>query len=236
MIKRILVVGASGDVGQGIVEAAANKGWTISAAGRDLRKLNIVASRFADGQVQAIRGSLASPGEADQLINEAKAGLGQIDAVVVSVNAPNVSRALVDWDTEDLISVFRSNLFTHFHSAKAVLTLLPPDAMLLGIGGGTADFVRADRAQISMAQAALRMMYRGLAKENPGRLIRQLQIAAMVNGESTRAQADESWLKDTEIGRYACAAIERPAEFSGPVIVLKSREQIAESNPVLTSS
>jgi NAD(P)-dependent dehydrogenase (short-subunit alcohol dehydrogenase family) len=161
MNKRILVVGASGDVGQGIVEAAVNQGWTVAAAGRDLSKLNSVSSRFADGQVRAIKGSLASPDEAYQLINEAKAGLGQLDAVVVSVNAPNVSRALVDWDTEDLISVFHSNLFTHFHSAKAALTMLPKGAMLLGIGGGTADFVRADRAQISMAQAALRMMYRG---------------------------------------------------------------------------
>jgi NAD(P)-dependent dehydrogenase (short-subunit alcohol dehydrogenase family) len=234
MNKHILVVGASGDVGQGIVEAAVNQGWTVAAGGRDLSKLNSVSSRFADGQVRAIKGSLASPDEACRLINEAKADLGQLDAVVVSVNAPNVSRALVDWDIEDLISVFHSNLFTHFHSAKAVLTRLPKDTMLLGIGGGTADFVRADRAQISMAQAALRVMYRGLAKENPGRLIRQLQIVAMVNGESTRAQADASWLKDIEVGRHACAIIERPAEFSGPIVVLNSREQIGKTNPMPT--
>jgi hypothetical protein len=65
-------------------------------------------------------------------------------------------------------------------------------------------------------------------------LIRQLQIVAMVNGERTRAQADVSWLKDIEIGRHACAIIERPVEFSGPIVVLSSREQIGESKPVPT--
>ena len=142
------------------------------------------------------------------------------------MNAPNDSRALLDWDGDGLEALFRSNLFTHFHGAKAAMARLRAGGVLLGVGGGTADFVRAGRAHISMAQAALRMMYRGLAKENRDAVIRQLQIVSMVNGESTRDIAEDAWLTDDEIGRHACAIMASPGEFPGPIVSLKSRAQI----------
>lgn len=228
MTKRIMVIGAYGDVGQGLVEAAVSRGWSVAASGRDSAKLEKIVARHPAGAVKAVAGSLADADQSTRLVEHARDILGGIDAVIVSVNAPNVSRRLLDWDTSDLENVLRGNLLTHFNAAKAALPLLAPDGVLMGIGGGTADFVRAERAQISIAQAGLRMMYRGLAKENRTPLIRQLQIVSMVNGESTRAEAEESWLTDVEIGHHACAIIDCPSNYPGPIVILKSRAQVGQ--------
>lgn len=228
---KVLVIGASGDVGQGLVQAAVERGWSVAAAGRDVGRLQRVADAYPAAEVRPVVGSVADPATAIALLEAAKTKLGGLDAVVVSVNAPNDVRSLADWTPDGLLGVLAGNVVTHFNALIAALGALGPKGVFIGIGGGTADFVRAGTVHISMAQAALRMMYRGVAKEQPDRLVRELQIVAMVDGESTRHKADDTWLKAEEIGRHACAIIERPAEFSGPVVVLRRQDPIGTPPP-----
>ena len=44
----------------------------------------------------------------------------------------------------------------------------------------TADFIFPQMAHVSMTQAAVRMLYRGLAKERTGAQLRELMIVSMV--------------------------------------------------------
>jgi hypothetical protein len=82
-------------------------------------------------------------------------------------------------------------------------------------------------AHVSMSQAAQRMLYRGLGRERrEGAEIRELMIVSMVNGESSRQHAKPEWLSDIEIGRHVCAILDAPASFPGPILQLKSREQV----------
>jgi hypothetical protein len=96
------------------------------------------------------------------------------------------------------------------------------------MGGGMADWVPPHGTHQSIVQAGLRNFYRGLAKEFRDRTIRQMQIVSMVNSASKREVAQDSWLTDLECGEHACAIIERPAEFMGPVVVLKERERVGK--------
>jgi NAD(P)-dependent dehydrogenase (short-subunit alcohol dehydrogenase family) len=224
MAKKLLVIGAAGDVGQGIVSVAADRGWQVAAAGRSVAKLEALATRHP--RLALVVGDLGSPETAAALMQEANAALGGLDGVVVSVNAPASFLPLFDNDEESLVALFRSNIVSHFNAAKAALDILPMDGVLLGMGGGMADWVPPNGTHQSIVQAGLRNFYRGLAKEYRDRTIRQMQIVSMVNGASKRDVAQESWLTDLECGTHACAIIENPDAFKGPVVVLKARDEV----------
>jgi NAD(P)-dependent dehydrogenase (short-subunit alcohol dehydrogenase family) len=224
MTKKILVIGASGDVGQGIVAAAVSRGWTVAAAGRTAARLEAVAAQH-EGVVSLV-GDVGTPESAATLMADAFAALGGLDAVIVSVNATASFRPLFENDEESLVALFRSNIVSHFHAAKAALDVLGVDGVLLGLGGGMADWVPPNGTHQSIVQAGLRNFYRGLAKEYRDRFVRQMQIVSMVNGVSKRDVAQESWLTDRECGEHACAIVARPEEFKGPVVVLKSRDGV----------
>lgn len=231
-MKTIAVIGAAGDVGRGIVAAAAEKGWRVAAAGRRPEALAEVARAFGTSVVP-VAGDLASEAGAGRLRDAIAAAVGGLDAVVVSVNAPASVNRLLDWTADDIAELVQTNLVTHFAAARAFLPSLPAQALYLGIGGGTADFLLPKMGHMSMVQAGLRMMYRALAKEAgaDSAAIRELIVAAMVNGLSKRDQARPEWLTDVEIGRHVCAIVDDPARFPGPVLKLSAREQIGQPEP-----
>jgi NAD(P)-dependent dehydrogenase (short-subunit alcohol dehydrogenase family) len=224
MTKRLLVIGAAGDVGQGIVAVAAQRGWQVVAAGRTQAKLDEIAAQHPG--VAVLVGDVGSPEAAKALLEAAAAKLGGLDAAVVSVNAPASFRPLFENDEAGLVALFRSNIVSHFNAAKAALDVLPTDGVLLGLGGGMADWVPPHGTHQSIVQAGLRNFYRGLAREFRDRIVRQMQIVSMVNGASKRDVAQENWLTDLECGTHACAILADPAAFKGPVVVLKARDEV----------
>jgi hypothetical protein len=99
---------------------------------------------------------------------------------------------------------------------------LPAGAVLLGIGGGMADFVVPGMAAASMTQAAQRMAYRYAAKEarDRGVVVRELLVRSMVAGAGNRETAAPEWLTDRQVGDRACEIIADPGEVRDPVIVM----------------
>lgn len=225
--KTLLIIGATGDVGRGIVAAATSRGWRVAAAARSPAKLDELVIEFPD--ILPLAGDVGSPSAAAALMHRGETQLGGVDGVVVSVNAPARMQPLFDNDEDSLVDLFRSNVVSHFHAAKAALDVMRPVGVLLGIGGGMADWVPKNGTHQSIVQAGLRNFYRGLAKEFPDRSIRQMQIVSMVNGKSKRAIAQDSWLTDLECGEHACAILDAPAAFEGPVVVLKNRENVGRT-------
>lgn len=227
--KTLLVVGATGDVGQGIVRASRAEGWRVVAAARSTEKLAATFGAVGDDRLLLCAGDLASEASAEALWVDAAARAGRIDAVVIAVNAPNQIAPLAEWTGEGLAALIDANLITHFNAAKVFLPRLPDDGLFIGIGGGTADFIIPKMAPVSVAQAGLRMLYRGLARERRGGAdVRELMIISMVNGASKRDRAQPDWVSDEEVGRHVCAILAAPGDFPGPVLQLKSREQVGQ--------
>ena len=225
----ILVVGAAGDVGKGIVAEALASGRNVVAAGRDAGRLAALAARHDSRQLACVAGDLASEAGAAKLWTAAEAAFGAVEAVVVSVNAPVRADPLAAWTAAELADCHAANVLTHFTAARTFLPRLPEGGMLIGIGGGTADFIFPGMAPVSMAQAALRMLYRGLAKERKsGAQLRELMIVSMVAGDSNRETAPADWITDTEVGRHVCAILDAPDRFAGPILQLRSREQVGQ--------
>lgn len=229
--KRLLVLGACGDIGQGIVRGAHAQGFRLVAGDRNAERL----VRYEDGSgIATVVGDLGSVEAAIALWEAAQAPFGGIDAVAIAVNAPNATKPLLEWSSAEMAEVYATNLLTHFHAIKAMLPQLPRDGMLIGIGGGTADFILPKMAQLSMLQAAQRMMYRGFAREyRDGAQIRELLLISMINGERKRDIAEPHWVMDTEVGEHVCAIIEDPETFAGPILRLESRDQIGKPETAL---
>jgi len=229
--RSLLVVGAAGDLGQGIVRIASEQGWSVVAAGRDKAKLD---TAFEGAAVQTVAGDIASEAGAASLWDAAAAAAGQIDAVVVTVSAANRIAPLTEWSSDAMADLLGANLLTHFNAAKVMLPRLPADGLFIGIGGGTADFVIPKMAPVSVAQAGLRMMYRGFARERKeGAAIRELMVVSMVNGASKRDRAQPEWVTDDEVGRHVCAILNSPEEFPGPILRLDRREQVGRADSAL---
>ncbi len=225
----LLVVGAAGDVGRGIVAAALESGRKVVAAGRDSARLERLCALHASDRLGCVVGDITSEESATRLWDGAETVFGSVGDAVVSVNTPNLMQPLDAWCADGLAAVYAGNVLTHFTAAKVFLPRLPDDGMLIGIGGGTADFIFPGMVPVSMGQAALRMLYRGLAKERKGGAqLRELMIVSMVAGESNRAGAPTDWVTDSEVGRHVCAILDAPDRFPRPILHLRSREQAGQ--------
>lgn len=225
-MKKLLVVGASGDVGYGVVAAALEANWQVAAAGRSLEKLNKLKQSLPDAKL--VVGDVGSEQGAEQLWSDALSQLGAIDAVVVSVNAPITEQRLFDRSVDSVREFLNTDVVSHFIAAKTFFPKLNRDGIYIGIGGGMADFLVPNCGHMSMSQAALRMMYRAIEKEvkGEGATLKELMILSMVNGNSRREIAEESWLTDSDIGRHVRAIIEQPECFPKPILTLQKRSQV----------
>lgn len=217
-VRRLLVIGAAGDVGRGVIAAACKRGWSVAAAGRNPATLADAIAGHA-GAV-ATPGNVSSDASARALWDAAIAALGGIDAVIVSVNAPNRPRPLAEWTSSDLLELYADNVLTHAVAARVFLPLLPPNGALVGIGGGTADFLIPGLAPVSMAQAAQRMLYAALARETAGPAVRELMIVARVNGFSKVRGDGPGIIEAVEVGNRVCAIVSAPSEHAGPILKL----------------
>lgn len=212
----VLVVGATGEVGRGVVAAAAARGWSVTAAARSERGLAELRDQWPS--LTTIR---ADVGTADGAGDLARTGTPWT-AVVVTVNVAGEPAPLVGRPYPEVAEYLAANLAPHLHCISAFVPALPAGAVLLGMGGGMADFVVPGLAATSMAQAAQRMAYRHAAEEARGRgvVVRELLIRSMVAGAGNRESAQPGWVTDHQVGDRACEILADPGELRDPVIVM----------------
>lgn len=225
-MKRVLVIGATGDVGYGIITVGTENGWQLIAVGRSEEKLEQLKAEFPD--VQVIAGDLSSQASADRIWSKAEQCFGGIDAVIVSVSAPLHEMPVLEYSPDGVMELFKANLMTHFIAAKTFIPKLTQEAIFIGLGGGMADFLLPNVAPVSMAQSAQRIMYRAIANEaaESAPMIKEMMVYSMVNGRSRRDIAKPSWITDVDIGRHLYAIIENPSAFPDTILTLKSRDQV----------
>jgi NAD(P)-dependent dehydrogenase (short-subunit alcohol dehydrogenase family) len=209
-MTRLLVLGATGDVGRGIVREATRRGWTVVASSRHVSQcteldLPGVTRIPADGTVAA---------DLDRLVQLSDAT--DLDAVIVATS-PTTARIApgAETGTPAFVGYVADTLWPHHAALSAFLPHLRPGALFLGIGGGMADLVLRGYGHVSAAQAAQRMLYRSTAKEAASGVVRELMIRSMVTGDSNRDRAPAEWLTDAEIGRHVCDLVAEEHDARG---------------------
>jgi NAD(P)-dependent dehydrogenase (short-subunit alcohol dehydrogenase family) len=223
----VVVIGATGDVGRGIVGVLTRAGHTVAAVARQSARLSALrADSDTPERTRIICGSVADDASAAALLVAIRAALPTIDAVVVSVNAPRVPAPLLTHSSASLAAMIHQDLISHYAAARAFIPAIAPGGVFLGIGGGSCDLVLHEGVPQSVAQGGLRQLYRGLAHEfrNSAVFIRELIIASVVNGVSTRTTAHPLWVTDQEVGQQVASILSDASTYPGPILRLARRD------------
>ena len=233
-MKNILVIGATGDVGQGICVALLDAGCRVIGSSRSAQNLDALKKRISShGSMDILPGSVATEAEATALCDAAKTLAGTLDGVVTSVNSRVGKLPLIQRKPDEIAAHLQGNLIPHFIAARTFIPAIVDGGMYLAIGGGMADMIVPGNGLSTITQGAQRNMLRMIAREARGGpvKIRELLLYSHITGESNRIGADPAWFTDEECGRHVVAVLNQPDLFPGPVLALKSREQVGKPEP-----
>ncbi|MBE2191128.1 MAG: 3-oxoacyl-[acyl-carrier-protein] reductase [Alphaproteobacteria bacterium] len=116
--KTALVTGATGGIGESIARALHAQGATVGISGRNVEKLNALATDLKD-RVHVLPADLSNPEAIDKLVSDTDATMGQIDILVnnAGLTRDNLSMRMKDEEWNDVIAV---NMTATFKLAKAV--------------------------------------------------------------------------------------------------------------------
>lgn len=226
--KTAVIVGATGTVGRGIVRVLSAAGWQVVAVARDATKLAALAK--ATLGIATVAGSVDGDAAAGDLAAQVRAAAPRVDAVVTAINIPLFTTRLLDCPAEKLIEILQGNLITHHCAARAFIPLLAPGGRYIGIGGGMADFTFAGVGPVSLCQAAQRNMFRFFAMETQeqDRSIAELMLFSHIVDPADDDNANPREIRADEVGDHVRAVLDRPEDFPGPILALKSRKQVGQ--------
>ncbi len=217
----VVVLGATGGVGRGVVAAALANGRPVIAVARDKAGLQCLRGKFPDADLSIVPGSVSSDGDGERLARALRKLGRPIGGVVAAVCASNARGRLLDNPAAFLRQTLDDDLLPHLAAARHLLPLLS-DAGRSGtyvlIGGPNADRPWAGYGHRSIATAALRMLARVLHEEarTLGVRVQLLAIDSPVSTELNRAHACEQWPSALAVGQRALALMDpdgaQPAE------------------------
>lgn len=215
MTPSLVVLGATGGIGRGVVAAAVAAGRPVIAIARDATALRDLRQRHPDADIVALPASVASDGDAADLARRLLALGRPLDGVVVAVGGELERGRLLDQPADFLRRKLDEDLLPHLFAARHLLPLLAEsmrDGYVL-IGGPGANHPWASYGHCSIAAAALRMFARVLHDEARAFSVRVqlLTVDSPACTERNRDHACPQWPSALSIGRRALALIDRSA-------------------------
>lgn len=179
MPRHLVVLGAGGAVGTGVVGAALDAGRAVVAVGMDEAAQRALRERHPRGSLTAIAAPVASDADAAALAARLRTLGAGIDGVVASLAGAHPCGRLLDEPAEVLQRTLDQDLLPHLFAARHLLPLLAGDsAGYVLVGGPGGRYPWAGYGHCSIAAAALRMMARVLHDE-AGRQGQRVQLLSM---------------------------------------------------------
>lgn len=235
--RALAVIGAAGDIGSGVVRSAVTRGWAVTGVGRRASALDALTREHGSG-LRAVVGDLSSDDGAEELAR----AVGPVDAIVVAISPAFTPRPIADWSVTELNDFVAGNLGAHLAAARHLLPLVRDGGDYLGIGGGMADMVIPRYVAMAVVQAAQRQLYRGLVREGSATTsarVRELIVAALVDGPSSRAAARPDWITDDEVGDHVIDLLDEAVALtssSQTIVTLRSPREVRREQPTVRSS
>ncbi|MFC3815471.1 SDR family NAD(P)-dependent oxidoreductase [Lysobacter sp. GCM10012299] len=209
----VVVLGATGCVGRGVVEAALKAGRPVIAVARDKSGLQCLKSHHAKADLSVVAGSISSDADGERLA-KALAKLGRpIGGVIAAVSGSASRGRLLDHPAAYLRQRLDEDLLPHLAAARHLLPLLAQGnrgGTYVLIGGPGAEQPWAGYGHRSIATAALRMLARVLHEEarSIGVRVQLLSIDSPVSTELNREHACPQWPSAIAVGQRALALVE----------------------------
>jgi NAD(P)-dependent dehydrogenase (short-subunit alcohol dehydrogenase family) len=223
MKGHLIVVGATGGVGAGVVDAALAAGYRVIAVGRDEERLRtLVADRAADARLTALAGSLADEARAAALADEVRRLRVRLEGIVVSIAPPRASGRLVERTAPQLLACVEQDLIPHFLAARHLLPLLAQRGRTtpyLVLGCAAADHAWAGYGHVSIGSAARKMLVHVLREESKDLPVRVqlVQIEGQVCTHRNARMACPAWSTAEAVGRRVVELLGRSDDQSSVV-------------------
>jgi 3-oxoacyl-[acyl-carrier protein] reductase len=225
--KTALIAGGTGGVGEGIVRAFLDEGATVVVPSRTSDRLQQLTDQLENTTTEyliPVVGDFSTIETAEELRHQVLSKVGQIDAVVASLNGrwdqdiPLVKTSLEDWQR-----MIDSNLTAHFIAAKTLLPVLQPGSSYTLIGGGAALKAMPNYGLVCIPAAAEVMLTQILIAEMKGSGIRinEVILNSYILTRERDGEGHPEWITADEVGRYtAWLASDEASMVSGTVIHL----------------
>ncbi len=225
----VLVLGASGLVGSGVVAALLEAGSPVLGVARDAERLASLAERFADEPgLELLQGSVADEEQAAHLAHRLRLLGRPLRAVVACIAGPLQSGRLLDRSIDDLRRKFELDVLPHLAAARHLLPLLAESearsdvepARYLLVGATGAERGWAGYGEASVAAAAQAMLAKVLHEEAAPLGVR-VQMLSLDHPVCNPDDADRNcprWPSALTVGRRAVSLLcERSASVT-PIV------------------
>jgi len=219
----VLVLGAGGAVGRGVLQAAVEAGRPVIAVSHDETALSALRLQFPDAALRTLEASVASDGDAAELAERLRALGISLAGVVACIAGEHPCGRLTEQPADVLRRTLDQDLMPHLFAARHLFPLLPQDGRhgYVLIGGPGANYPWAGYGHCSIAASALRMMARVLHDEagRHGLRVQLLSLDAPVGTDTNAAQAGVAWPKAVSIGRRALAMLDAGRDAAVAAVV-----------------
>lgn len=213
-IPPVLILGATGIVGRGVVRAAVEAGVPVIAVARDPVGLAELEARHPEAELLTLAGSVADDADSAALADRLRALQRPLGGVVVAVAGPTSRGRLLDQPSDALCAQLQRDVQPHLAAARHLLPLLAQAGRGAGyvlIGGPGSVLPWAGYAHRSVGAAALRMLACALHDEALalGVRVQMLSVDAPVCKDRARKHLCPQWPTAVDIGRQALALLGR---------------------------
>lgn len=208
--RRVVVVGGTGSVGEGIVRAWLGAGAHVvvptrtDARGEELRREIEGDSSDGSNRLSTVVADYSSFDGAAAMFAQVLADHGPVTDAVAAVGSWWTGPALAQTAATDFDEYFTRYATTHLAVARAVLPHLGPDGAYHVIVGGSALFPVPGSGIVSMQQAALLMMARVLQAEARGAHRVFAEVLGPVNSRR-RPQHHPDFVDNEAVGHFTVA-------------------------------
>ncbi len=215
-MKKVIVMGAAGEVGFAIVEEFLQAGFEVLAPTRRASELEKLRALLAPN----LRERLAVYG-CDLMLPQDRMSLGQraksfsADGVVASLGGWYQDGPLERMSLENWNKALQNNLTSHFLAAQTLLPQLRPNekSFCVMIGGGAAFEHVPGAAHVSVAAAAQLMLIKSFKAEYQDRDIRFFNPVFMTPLVTrSRGRHSIQWITASLVGKMCVAFGETEAE------------------------
>jgi 3-oxoacyl-[acyl-carrier protein] reductase len=225
--KIALIAGGTGGVGEGIVRAFLNEGATVVVPSRTGDRLQQLIDQLRDTATECLLpmvGDFSDIETAEELRHQVLSKVGQIDAVVASLNGRwNEDIPLIKSSLEDWRRMIGSNLTAHFIAAKTLLPVLKSGSSYTLIGRGPALKAMPNYGLVCIPAAAEVMLTQVLIEEIKGSGIRinEVILNSYILTRERDGEGHPEWITADEVDRYtAWLASDESSTVSGTIIQL----------------
>ena len=213
MKPAVLILGATGVVGRGIVQAAVEAVRPVIAVARDRAHLEQLRALHPGADLTVVTGSVAGDADGAQLAQALRALDRPLAGVVVAVSGGSGRGRLLDQPIEALQRRLDEDLLPHLAAARHLLPLLAAanrGGSYVLIGGPGSELPWAGYGARSVAAAAQRMLACVLHDEARalGVRVQLLTVDAPVCSDHNRARACPQWPSAVDLGRRALELVD----------------------------